>query len=288
MKQRETWRVITGTVALILVVAGLLSTPSMIFAKTVSVVDTELREQSPHAARVLTQYDLGDNASLQKLPEKLGNWSLTHTYDWDSVATLLSANTMLSRDYERADLAQPVNLLIVQSRNVSTFHPAPVCYVAQGWTVPDDGQIVSVPVPNASWSQAQWLSKGEPYVFQGEMTAKALDVTKGIGTKNATEHVALYVYLKREDWQITNDITWLRFEIDVPPGTGADAVLPILSDLFAQTVPHIFAFDAGHEQNLAESLVTRAGAAGYAVMAIGVAVPAGVIVSGMRTRRDRS
>lgn len=283
MDRRDAWRVVAGFVALVLVVAALFSTPSMIFAKSVSVVDTELREDSGHAQKVLTKLDLAKNASLQSIPTKLGNWTLTHTYDWDSVATLLNANVLLSRDYSRPDLLQPVNLLIVQSTNVSSFHPAPVCYQVQGWAVHDDGTVVDVPIPNATWSQQAWLSKAEPFVFRGNLTAKVLDVTKGTG-KNTTEHVAIYVYLKKEDWKVTNDITWVRMEMDVPAGTGPGPVLSIMGDLFAAAVPNLFSFDSGHEATLAEGVVAKLGPSGWGIIAVAVAMPLGITLIALRRR----
>jgi Protein of unknown function (DUF3485) len=267
----------------VLVVAALFSTPSMIFAKSVSVVDTELREDSGHAQKVLTKLDLAKNESLQSIPTKLGNWTLARTYEWDNIGTLLNANVLLSRDYSRPDLLQPVNLLIVQSTNVSSFHPAPVCYQVQGWTVHDNGTVENVPIPNATWSQQAWLSNEEPFVFHGNLTAKVLDVTKGTGA-NATEHVTMYVYLKKEDWKVTNDITWVRMEISVPVGSDIAPAVRVMSDLFAAAVPNLFSFDAGHEATLAEGIVAKLGPSGWGLVGVAVAMPLGLTLIALRRR----
>jgi hypothetical protein len=240
------------------VVALLLSTPSMIFAQSVAIVDTELRDQGADPTRVLTRLDLGDEAQLQRIPRELGPWRLAQERDWDRVAEILNTDVLLSRDYTRSDLLQPANLLIVQSTNVSSFHPAPVCYRAQGWTVPaDGGRVVTVHVPNATWAQERWLSDAETNVFGGNITAKLLEATKTNAAGEVVEkRVALYVYLKKEDWRVTKEVTWIRTEIVIPPDSPAEEALPVLSSLLGETVPQIFTF-RGEETTFGEELWRR-------------------------------
>lgn len=258
MAERRAWVVISIAVAVLVVASVLFSTPSMIFARKVAIIDTELREMGGDARFVLTKMDLGDEAQLRSIPHDLGAWEMEEERDWDRVAEILNSDVLLSREYARADLYQTVNLLVVESTNVSSFHPAPVCYRVQGWSVPEDGgATVSVPVPNATWAQASWLGEGEPYVFAGNLSAKLLSVTKTRPDGSEEQRVALYAYLKREDWRTTREVTWIRTEIEVPAGTDPLDVAPVLGSLFAETVPHIFSLREGQEKMVWEMLAGR-------------------------------
>lgn len=272
----EAWRVVAGVVGLLVVLAILLSTPSMVVAKSVAVVDTELREDGASPQRVLTTMDLGKPDAL---PRKLGRWNATQQYAWDDVGTLLHANALLSRDYARPGLHQPVNLLILQSANVTSFHPAPVCYRAQGWDVHDDGLLVPVPIPNATWAQPGWISDDAPGTFHGNLTAKAL-----VATKEGDERVALYVYLKKSDWAVTRDVTWIRVEIGVPPGTDPTDAVAAMRDLLGEAVPYMFRFEAGEEPVLGQALLHNYGLLGGLAIVALVSVPSGFIVAGFVRR----
>lgn len=289
MRREDTWRIVAGAVALLVVAGLLLSTPSMIFARKVQIVDAELRESSQPRS-VLSRMDLGDPKDLAKVPKRLGPWNSTREYQYDRVAAILNSDVLLSRDYRRADVFQPVNLLIIQSTNVSSFHPAPVCYRAQGYVVPaDEGHVVNVDVPNATWAQQQWLSADEKNVFDGNLSAKLLAVTKA--APNGTiveERVALYVYLKREDWRVTDEVTWIRLEIVVPPGTPGEDVLPVLADLMKSAVPELFVFKRTDERTLGESLVTELGVGGAGIIAVAVVVPCWPIAVAVRHSMRKS
>lgn len=283
MRSEDTWRVVAGAAALLLVSGFLLSTPSMIFAQKVDVVDAELRGSSGSQA-ILTRMDLGNPGALAAIPRHLGAWNASRDYDYDRVAAILNANVLLSRDYQRDDLFQPVNLLVIESANVNSFHPAPVCYRAQGYDVPaDEGQVVSVPVPNGSWAKEEWLSQAEPQVFRGNLSAKLLEVAKpGPNGAIAEKRVALYVYLKREDWRVTDQVTWVRLETVIAPSATARDALPFLADLMKDVVPTLFSFRDGAERTLGESLLDHFGLAGAGLIAAAVVAPCWPIATAMR------
>lgn len=259
----------------LLVTAVMLSTPSTIFAQSVSLVDTELRERGTEPQRVLTKMELGDAASLESVSEELGAWRMTTEHDWDKVADILNTDVLLSRDYSHPNLIQPAHLLIIQSYNVSSFHPAPVCYRVQGWELPaDGGRSVPVAVPNATWAESHWLSEAEPRAFNGTIEAKLFDVVKRDDDGNVTEkRVALYVYIKREDWRVTNSVTWVRTEIAVTPDTTAEQAAPVLADLLGAALPELFHFGDEDEDTLGFSLLTG-GVPGIAAFAAMLALPA--------------
>jgi len=287
LRREDTWRIVAAAVALLVIVGFLLSTPSMIFARKIDVIDTELRDTGANPQRVLTKYDLANPKDLAKIPKQLGNWTLAKEYKWDSVATILDTNVLLSRDYARADVFQPVNLLIIQSGNVSSFHPAPVCYRAQGWDVPEnEGDPVQVEVPNVTWAQQQWLSKDEQNVFSGNVSAKILTVTRHDANGTVTEkRMALYTYIKREDWRVTNSVTWVRVEMAVEPNATSAEVLPILSDLMRETVPSLFSFKVSEEKTLGETVVAKYGLVGGGGVALVLLSPMAVVVPALLRNR---
>lgn len=263
----------------LVLVSVLLSTPSMLFAKSVAMVDTELRESGPDAVRVLTRFDLGSQEQLDRIPTRMGSWTMTQERDWDRVADILNTNVLLSRDYRHPALFQTVNLLVIESTNVSSFHPAPVCYQAQGWTVPaGGGSKVAVPVTNGTWAQQPWLSDAEPRAFAGNVSAKLLEATK-IGPDGAVteKRVALYVYLKEEDWRVTRSVTWLRVEIALPPSSPPEEALPILADLLGEAVPHLFQFEEQDELTIAQFALARYGAAASVPIIAAVGAPVAYI-----------
>lgn len=278
MSERASWHVVASVALALLVAALLMSTPTMIFAKQVNIIDTELRESTGSAQRVLAKRDLGDVEQLSRIPTRLGPWNMSLEHDWDRVAEILNTDVLLSRDYAHPNLLQSTHLLVIQSHNVSSFHPAPVCYRVQGWLLPEDGgQTVSVPVPNATWAKESWLSDAESNVFSGNVSAKLLEVTKEDANGTVTDkRVALYVYLKQEDWHITNSVTWVRVEMVLPASSPATEALPLLQDLLGRALPELFTFEDREEQTLAGSLAS-AGPGGWALLSLSVAAPLGYV-----------
>lgn len=286
MRREDTWRVVAASVALLLVIGLLLSTPSMIFARKVDVIDTELRDNGANPQRVLTKYDLADPKELAKIPKTLGAWNMTKQYAWDNVATLLNTNVLLSRDYARSDLFQPVNLLIIESHNVSSFHPAPVCYRAQGWDLPEgEGELTNVAIQDVSWAQHQWLSPDDVGHFKGNLAARLLTASKIDAHGEPLKRIALYVYLKHEDWRVTQQITWVRVEMSVTPETTAAQAFPILADLLANTVPGLFTFETSDEATLAETLLGHYGPWGWLAVGTTLAAPLGIAAWMIRLSR---
>ena len=274
-KHREAWRVVGSGVALLVILTLLLSTPSMVFAQNVDVLAADLKEQNAQPQRVSARIDFSDLAQLQKIPKKLGNWTLSKEYEYDRVQEILSADVLLSRDYRRPDLLQAVNLLIVQSTNVTSFHPAEVCYRAQGWTLPRAGHDVVVHVENTTWASAHWLSPEERNVFEGNVTVKSIEVLRGNATSPVVEkRVAMFAYLKRENWRVTEEIAWIRVEMSIPEWEDASVAEPILADLLGQAFPALFVVKQGGEKLLIETLILERGVLGGGAALLLLAIPA--------------
>lgn len=287
-KHREAWRIVGSGVALLVILTLLLSTPSMVFAQNVDVLAADLKEKNVQPQRVSARIDFGDAEQLDRIPKKLGNWTLAKEYDYDRVQDILSADVLLSRDYRRPDLLQTVNLLIVQSSNVTSFHPAEVCYRAQGWTLPQDGRNVEVHVENTTWASSHWLSPDERNVFAGNVTVQTIEALRGNATSPVIEkRVAMYAYLKRENWRVTEEIAWIRVEMALPVWENSSVAEPILGSLLGEAFPALFVVKQGGEKLLIETLVLEKGAWGVGAAVALLALPALFFVGRSAPARTR-
>jgi hypothetical protein len=77
---------IIGLVVLSFVIIFLFSTPSMILAKSVTTIDTELSHASDSAMFVRAKMDFGNNEHLRTFPTDIGDWKSV----FSSFSSLLS------------------------------------------------------------------------------------------------------------------------------------------------------------------------------------------------------
>jgi len=137
---------------------------------------------------------------VQAFPTEIADWHSVGSYNKSTLAGQLGADVVLSRDYSHPSAYQPVFLLIMQSRNRSSFHPPIVCYPALGYEIEEE-TTEEIPVSNASWASkplfASWESRKEELgCFNGSISAKRLVVFKESGGKITERRVVLYFYVK--------------------------------------------------------------------------------------------
>ena len=135
----EEYSRIIGLLSLVFVIIILFSTPSLLLAKTVTMIDTELSHASGDETHVRAKLDFGNNEHMQAFPEQIGDWK-SSDYNTTRIAKSLGADVMLMRAYSHPKLYQPVFFLIMQSNNRSSFHPPVVCYPALGYTIEEEGK----------------------------------------------------------------------------------------------------------------------------------------------------
>ncbi|HVL47323.1 MAG TPA: exosortase-associated EpsI family protein [Candidatus Thermoplasmatota archaeon] len=210
----------------------------------VTFIDTELKSgQREKRQFVDTKHPIGDPESLRDFPTSLGRWNMSYEYDWNFLQELLSTDLLLSRDYRAPGVYVPVSLLIIQSTNVSSFHPAPVCYKAQGFTIRDElTTTVTVPVKDSSWAESGWLSEREGRVFKGAIEAKELVVERTTKDGATQRELNLYFYMKEEKRDVTDRIAWIRVSMFVPAEGDYSAHRGIMMDLMGEVVPRLFVF----------------------------------------------
>lgn len=241
--RRPNYRPLYVVVAIALLAAVLLSPASAFTRQGVTFIDTELKSKDTSTRQfVETKYPIGDPEGLANFPTHLGKWRMTHEYEWDFLAELLDTDLLMSRDYRAPGVYIPVSLLILQSTNVSSFHPAPICYKAQGYTILDEQtSTVQVPVENATWARTEgWLSEDEGRVFQGSIAAKRLVVERTTKEGNLQRELNLYFYIKEEKQQITDRVAWIRASMFVPATGDYSKHEQILADFMGAVVPELF------------------------------------------------
>ena len=251
---------IIGLLLLVSVIAVLFSTPSMIFAKSITTIGTELSYATEDEMPVRTRIDFGNNERISAFPKQIGDWNALD-YNTTGVAESLGADVMLLRAYSHPELYQPVFFLIMQSKNRSSFHPPIVCYPALGYTIEEEGKE-EVPVHNVSWAAdpyptyALYGGLERDVTFNGSISVKKLIVAKKSeeGNKITTRKVVLYFYVKENPF-VSNNVTMVRVAALVPPEGSYDGTLKIAKEFMGDTIPCMFEMQEEEEPVLFTILI---------------------------------
>ncbi len=240
MKFFEEYSTIIGLLTLTFVIVVLFSTPSMMFAKSITAIDTELARTSGDAMQVRTKMDLGSNEYMNTFPTELGHWKGSD-YDTTNLAAGLGADVMLMRAYTSPESYQPLFFLIVQSDNRSSFHPPIVCYPALGYTIVEEGkEEVFVHVKNVGWEE-EFSVYGKSEEENTSISVKKLVVVKEANGKITERRVVLYFYINRGF--TSNTVTMLRVSALAPLSGSYEGVLEIEKEFLNEAFPHMFEFE---------------------------------------------
>jgi hypothetical protein len=238
MKFFEEYSRIIGLLMLTFVIILLFSTPSMLLAKSITTIGTELGSSSGSETPVRTLVDFGNTAHMQAFPKQIGDWTASD-YNTTQLEEYLGADVLLIRAYSNPKLYQPIFFLIMQSTNRSSFHPPIICYPALGYTIEEEGEE-EVQVQNRSWAEGPWRSERE-VSFNGTISVKKLIVVKeSKEDRTVTERrVVLYFYVK--DNSLTSDtVTMVRVSALAPPDGSYDGILNITKEFMGDTIPYMF------------------------------------------------
>ncbi|MGC9445178.1 MAG: exosortase-associated EpsI family protein [Candidatus Methanospirareceae archaeon] len=234
----ENYGKIIGLLMLGFVIILLFSTPSMILAKQVMMIGTELSYASGNELQVRTKLDLGNTTHIQAFPKRIGAWS-GEDYDTTGLREQLGADVMLMRVYAHPKLDYPLFFLIMQSYNRSSFHPPIVCYPALGFTIEEEGREI-VPVHNASWLEDPWFSAVDKRNETVLPVKKLVVVKQAADTGKVTERwVVLYFYGKEPLWD-SDTITMVRVEALAPTDGSYEEILNVSKAFIDETIPCMF------------------------------------------------
>ncbi|MHC1585530.1 MAG: exosortase-associated EpsI family protein [Candidatus Syntropharchaeia archaeon] len=235
----EEYSKIIGFLLLTFVIVFLFSTPSMIFARSITTIDTELSHATGEELIVRTKMDFGNKEHVQAFPGKIGNWTVSEDYNTTEMVESLNADVILLRAYSHPKLYQPVFFLILQSNNRSSFHPPIVCYPAMGYTIEEEGKE-RIPIKNASWIEEP------PYEFWRKgitknqtISVKKLIVSKESDGKTKERRVVLYFYVKDRPF-LSNTVTMIRVSALAPIEGSYSGILNVSKEFMGETIPYMF------------------------------------------------
>ena len=264
MRFFEEYSTIIGLLALTFVIIVLFSTQSMIFAESITVIDTELARASGDAMPVRTKMDFGSNEYMNKFPTEIGHWKGSD-YDTANLAARLGADVMLMRAYTSPESYQPLFFLIVQSDNRSSFHPPTVCYPALGYTIVEEGKE-KVSMQNVSWAEEPVYGKNKE---NASISVKKLVVVKESNGKTTERRVVLYLYINRGF--TSNTITMIRISALAPLSGSYEGVLKQEKEFLGEAFPHMFEFKK--EEKLIIHRLMDSGLLGWLVVIVSFMIP---------------
>ena len=256
-----------GLLALVLVVVLLLSAPGVVFSPGVTFIDTELHRSSGDEVYVRTKMDFGSQEHMATFPREIGDWS-GYDYDATEVKEMLGADVILLRGYDRPGLYQPMFFTIMQSQTESSFHPPPVCYAAQGYSIQDEGKE-KILVTDTSWTEAPSSSMSVPLARMVVFKESDGEITE--------RRVVLYCYVKGN--QFTSDtITMIQGEALVPIDGSYDGIVDVEKDFIALTIPYMFEPAEVEEWSPLALHLAQHGAVGYFAIVLLLLVPVAIII----------
>jgi hypothetical protein len=232
---------IIGMLLLAFVTIFLFSTPSMILAKEITIVGSDLTT-SENVIQVRTKMDFGDKEKVQNFPNHIGNYYGVNS-DTSGLTESLKADVMLMRSYRNP--SSQIFLLILQSKNRSSFHPPTVCYSALGYDIEFEGKEEIV-IQNESWIESPWRGAEKP------KAPPKLKVKKLVVNNGKERRLVLYFYVKPQ--LLSDGITLIR--ISALTHGNDEKVLNTLKDFTSEIFPLMFEY---REQEVIAKHLLRSG-----------------------------
>jgi hypothetical protein len=223
----EEYSTIIGMLLLAFVIIFLFSTPSMILAKEITVVGSDLAT-SENVIPVRTKMDFGDKEKVQNFPTHIGNYSGVDC-DTSGLTERLKADVTLMRSYRNP--SSQIFLLILQSKNRSSFHPPTVCYPALGYEIEEESTDEIV-IHNESWIEGPWR--------ESEKSTVSLKVKKLMVSNGEERRVVLYFYVKPP--LLSDDITLIRISALTRGEEEDEKVLTTMKDFTSEIFPLMFEY----------------------------------------------
>lgn len=245
----EEYSTIIGMLSLAFVIIFLFSTPSVILAREITVVGSDLHSSAGNEIHVRAKMDFGDKEKVQNFPNRIGNYYGVDC-DISGLTESLKADTTLMRSY-RNPSAQ-IFLLILQSKNRSSFHPPTVCYPALGYDIEKESSVEIV-IQNESWVESSWLG--------AEKSKASLKVKKLIVNNGKERRLVLYFYVKNR--LLSDEITLIR--VSALSFGEDEEVVNRMKDFTSEIFPLMFEYR--EEQIIAKHLI-RSGLSGWITIGI--------------------
>ncbi len=268
-----------GILGLALVFVILLSTPSTLVGSSTTYVDTFATGRSGDAVPLSGFLEVGGGHGL---PEGFANWTSgpdeSGTGRWPGVANYYGADALAVRSYFTPGLYTPLNVFMLETRQVNVFHSLGASYRAVLGMEPIEEDAVMVPL-NRSASPVRGL------------VPEALPMTRilveRVGGDGAVEErrLAYTFWVVEETWHSPTRATWVRAEIQVPPNGSHAAHDAVLRDFIGSLGARLFRLPDAEAEPLVAEMFMAQGLAGWMVLTTSVTVPGVVVAWGLRGGR---
>jgi hypothetical protein len=245
----EEYSTIIGMLSLAFVIIFLFSTPSTILAKEITVVGSDLHSSAGNGIHVRTKMDFGNKEKVQNFPNRIGNYYGVEC-DTYGLTESLKADVMLMRSYRNP--SGQIFLLILQSKNRSSFHPPTVCYPALGYEIEEESSEEII-IQNESWIESPWMG--------AEKSKASIKVKKLMVNNGKERRLVLYFYIKPQ--LLSDEITLIR--ISALTFGDDEEVLNRLKDFTSEIFPLMFEYR--EEQVIAKHLL-NSGVSGWFTIAL--------------------
>ena len=264
---------IIGLLVLTVVISILLLPPSMILTQTVTFIGTNSYRASADQTLVRTKMDLGNVEHVRQFPKAIGEWTGID-YETTQIEEQLNAEVILMRAYQSPGFYQSIFLLIMQSSDLGSFHPPPVCYSSLGYQIEEEVKE-EIPISNIEWVSSYWRSETEQNVA-ASINVNKLVVFKESDGKVTERRVVLYFYVKERP-AAEDNLTMVRVSALVPIDMPYDGVLSLTRDFMGEVVPYLFDFYEAEADEMLAAHLAKSGA-GWLLMGVSLIIPLGIII----------
>jgi len=259
---------IIGVLSLTVVLSVLLLPLNMILAQEVTFIDTRSYWTSSEKVFVRTKMDLGSVEHMRQFPKMIGQWQGID-YETSQIEEVLNADVILLRAYQSPSFYQSIFLLVMQSGDLGSFHPPPVCYEALGFQIEGEAKE-EIPIPSAEWV-SYWRSEAEQSASL--ITANKLVVFKEDNGQVSERRVVLYFYVKKRP--AADELTMVRVSALVPIDMPYDGVLSLTKGFMGEVIPNLFEFYNEERGSLATNLAKSG--PGWLLMVVLVLIPLAIM-----------
>ncbi len=278
-------KVAGSLVVMALIVVLLFSSPGAFFSTGVSFIDTELHGSSDSGQFVRTRMDLANAQQVGHIIEQT-EWA-GYEYDWSSFEQQLGAEKLSAWACHHPSSSMAVWFLIIQSKDLISFHPPPVCYQAMGYAIEEE-TTVDIPVPGEGWAMGKVAECfDDPYIYSGSIRVKRLVVAKEERGKRVDRRLVLYCYLKKKRTANPSTITMIRVSAVIPSPDSYEEVLALEEKLITDFFPLMFEPREGG-RTLSRWLLDEWGPMGVLAIAVMILLPLVFLMYSIFAIRGRS
>ncbi len=270
------FRIVAGLFLLILVVILLAVSPGEIFTRGVYLIDTELKGSSGNEKFVRTTVDFGSAEKLETILLDNTEWT-GFPFDMSKVQGQLGAEILVTWGCRHPSSYHTIWFLILQSKDVVSFHPPPVCYRALGYEIESEDAI-EIEVSGEGWATEVFMEAiDDPNIYQGTIGVKKLVVLKEGGNEPSDKRLVLYYYIKNGGSTLPNEVTMIRVSAQIPVQGSYDEVLELQKKIVADFFPLMFE-PRPEERTFGKWLIDEGGVLGGCAIAAMLMLPVGFLI----------